>query len=78
MLSSRLTQSCLRQASMLKRGLASANRGRCMSSFLEVYDAHVAERAAMANGFGVAPKPLDASQVSQVIQELKVERMLHR
>lgn len=42
-----------------------------MSSFLEVYDAHVAERAAMANGFGVAPKPLDAAQVSQVVQELK-------
>lgn len=42
-----------------------------MSSFLDAYDAHVAERAAMANGFGVAPKPLDASQVSQVIQELK-------
>jgi len=57
-----------------------------MSSFLESYDAHVAERAAMANGFGVAPKPLDASQASQVIQELKdggenerlLELLVHR
>lgn len=69
MLSTRLTQSCLRQSSLMKRGLATAKRS--MSSFLESYDAHVAERAAMANGFGIAPKPLDASQTSQVIQELK-------
>ncbi len=69
MLSTRLTQSCLRHASLMKRGLASSKRS--MSSFLESYDAHVAERSAMANGFGIAPKPLDASQASQVIQELK-------
>ena len=42
-----------------------------MSSFLTEYDAHVAERAAMANGFGIAPKPLDATQTAQVIEELK-------
>ena len=42
-----------------------------MSSFLDEYDAHVAERAAMADGFGVAPKPLDAGQTSKVIDELK-------
>jgi aconitate hydratase 2/2-methylisocitrate dehydratase len=84
MLSSRLTQSCLRQASMLKRGFVGANRS--MSSFLASYDEHVAERSAMAGGFGIAPKPLDAAQTSQVIQELKedgsndrlMELLVHR
>ena len=42
-----------------------------MSSFLKEYDAHVEERAAMANGFGVAPKPLDAGQTNTVIEELQ-------
>ena len=86
MLSSRLTQTCLRQASMLKRGFAGSSAKRSMSSFLEAYDEHVAERAAMANGFGVAPKPLDATQASSVIQELKedgsndrlLELLVHR
>lgn len=44
-----------------------------MSSFLKEYDAHVAERASMANGFGIAPKPLDATQASTVIDELKTD-----
>lgn len=71
---------------MLKRGFTGSSATRSMSSFLESYDAHVAERAAMANGFGIAPKPLDASQASQVIQELKedgsndrlLELLVHR
>ena len=59
---------------------------RNMSSFLDEYDAHVAERAAMADGIGIAPKPLDASQTNQVIDELKasggndklLELLVHR
>ena len=73
----------------MKRGVVSGTTTqskRCMSAFLESYDAHVAERSAMANGFGIAPKPLDASQASQVIQELKedgkndrlLELLVHR
>jgi aconitate hydratase 2/2-methylisocitrate dehydratase len=56
-----------------------------MSSFLDEYDQHVAERAAMANGFGIAPKPLDATQTSKVVEELKqgpnerlLELLVHR
>mmetsp|Transcript_10997 Transcript_10997/g.17634 ORF Transcript_10997/g.17634 Transcript_10997/m.17634 type:complete len:918 (+) Transcript_10997:95-2848(+) len=73
MLSSRLTQSCLRKVSAapLRRGLLAQHGKRSMSSFLDEYDQHVAERAAMANGFGIAPKPLDAAQTSKVIEELK-------
>ena len=43
------------------------------SAFLKAYDEHVAERAAMAGGKmgGVAPKPLDASQTSELIEEIK-------
>lgn len=43
------------------------------SAFLESYDAHVAERAAMADGKmgGIAPKPLDPAQVSELIEEIK-------
>ncbi|KAL3805512.1 hypothetical protein ACHAW5_011183 [Stephanodiscus triporus] len=43
------------------------------SAFLAAYDAHVAERAAMANGKlgGIAPKPLDAAQASALIGEIK-------
>ena len=69
MLASRLTQACSRNATHLRRGLMSQKRN--MSSFLDEYDAHVAERAAMADGIGIAPKPLDASQTNQVIDELK-------
>jgi aconitate hydratase 2/2-methylisocitrate dehydratase len=42
-----------------------------MSSFLSAYDAHVAERATMANGIGVAPKPLDPAQCQELIDEIK-------
>lgn len=41
------------------------------SPFLDSYDAHIAERASLANGIGVAPKPLDASQVSDLMSEIK-------
>lgn len=43
------------------------------SAFIASYDAHVAERASMANGVmgGVAPKPLDASQTASLIDEIK-------
>jgi aconitate hydratase 2/2-methylisocitrate dehydratase len=44
-----------------------------MSSFLEEFDAHVAERAAMEGEYGTAPKPLDASQAGRVIDELKAD-----
>jgi len=40
-------------------------------SFLTDYQDHVDERAAMAHGYGVAPKPLDASQVSALIEDLE-------
>ena len=84
MLASRLTQACSRKATYLRRGLMSQKRN--MSSFLDEYDAHVAERAAMADGIGIAPKPLDASQANQVIDELKasgsndklLELLVHR
>jgi aconitate hydratase 2/2-methylisocitrate dehydratase len=69
MLSSRLTKACVRNASALRRGLAQSKRS--MSSMVAEYDSHVAERAAMANGIGIAPKPLDASQISLAIEELK-------
>lgn len=39
-------------------------------SFWTDYQAHVSERAAMANGYGIAPKPLDASQVTALIDDL--------
>ncbi len=43
------------------------------SEFLKSYDAHVAERASMADGKlgGVAPKPLDAAQTAALIDEIK-------
>ena len=65
MLSSRLTQTCLRR---LSRGLAASKRS--MSSFLDEYDAIVAERAAIG-GFGIPPPALNASQTSKAIEELK-------
>jgi len=39
--------------------------------FLDEYDKIIEERAGMAGGSGIPPKPLDASQISQVIEELK-------
>ena len=45
---------------------------RWMSTvFLDSYAEHVAERAAMADGIGIAPKPLDANQVQSLIKELR-------
>jgi len=43
------------------------------SAFLEGYNAHVEERAAMAGGKlgGIAPKPLDAAQTAELIEEIK-------
>eukprot|EP00566_Odontella_aurita_P003008 CAMPEP_0113555608 /NCGR_PEP_ID=MMETSP0015_2-20120614/16810_1 /TAXON_ID=2838 /ORGANISM="Odontella" /LENGTH=979 /DNA_ID=CAMNT_0000456901 /DNA_START=201 /DNA_END=3140 /DNA_ORIENTATION=+ /assembly_acc=CAM_ASM_000160 len=44
---------------------------RLMSAFLDSYDAHVADRSLEADGIGIAPKPLDASQVSTLVEEIK-------
>lgn len=44
---------------------------RALSVFLDAYDAHVAERALLADGIGVAPKPLDATQCKTLIDEIK-------
>lgn len=66
MLSSRVAQSCLRKVS---RSLTLGRRS--MSAFLDEYDGIVAERAALAGGFGIPPQPLDVSQVGRVIGELK-------
>lgn len=47
------------------------------SSFLENYHKHEEERAAMANGYGVAPKPLSADDVNQIIECLRNEDPNH-
>ena len=46
------------------------------SAFLAGYNAHVDERAAMAGGKlgGIAPKPLDAAQTAELIEEIKAAR----
>eukprot|EP00970_Alexandrium_tamarense_P005387 scaffold874_cov196-Alexandrium_tamarense.AAC.15 len=46
------------------------------SAFLSAYDAHVAERASMAGGKlgGVAPKPLDATQTAELVEEIKAAK----
>lgn len=41
------------------------------SSFLSAYDTHVSERSSLANGIGVAPKPIDPSQCQELINEIK-------
>jgi aconitate hydratase 2/2-methylisocitrate dehydratase len=41
------------------------------SKFLTAYEAHVEERKLEGAGLGIAPKPLDAEQVSELIDELK-------
>jgi aconitate hydratase 2/2-methylisocitrate dehydratase len=41
------------------------------TAFLKSYDEHVSDRAAMADGIGIAPKPLDAAQVQSLIEELR-------
>jgi aconitate hydratase 2 / 2-methylisocitrate dehydratase len=84
--SSRLSASCLRSATQLRRGVVSKQQVRCASSFLEEYGEHVQERSAMANGIGIAPKPLDVGQANKVIAEMKstggndklVELIVHR
>ena len=50
---------------------SSSTRSR---SFLADYDAHVLERAALADGLGVAPQPLDAAQVTTLIDEIKAAK----
>mmetsp|Transcript_13694 Transcript_13694/g.16125 ORF Transcript_13694/g.16125 Transcript_13694/m.16125 type:complete len:984 (-) Transcript_13694:232-3183(-) len=47
------------------------HRNMSTSPFLTSYDEHVAERAALANGIGVAPKPLDPTQCQSLIDEIK-------
>mmetsp|Transcript_25619 Transcript_25619/g.71582 ORF Transcript_25619/g.71582 Transcript_25619/m.71582 type:complete len:917 (-) Transcript_25619:60-2810(-) len=71
MLSSRIAKAGLRHARLGFAASSTTTRSLSSSGFLEEYDAHVAERAAMGNGFGVAPKPLDASQASRAIEDLK-------
>lgn len=46
-------------------------QARNLSAFLDSYDAHVAERGTLADGLGVAPKPLDAAQCQDLIDEIK-------
>jgi aconitate hydratase 2/2-methylisocitrate dehydratase len=41
------------------------------SKFLESYAQHVQERASMAHGFGVAPKPLSPAQVQALLEEFQ-------
>ena len=47
---------------------------RRLSTFLASYDGHVAERAALAGGLGVAPQPLGAAQVAELIDEMRAAR----
>jgi aconitate hydratase 2/2-methylisocitrate dehydratase len=44
---------------------------RDISAFLDSYDAHVTERSTMADGIGIAPKPLDPTQCQSLIDEIK-------
>jgi len=46
---------------------------RCASTFLDSYDAHVEDRSKMAGGLGIVAKPLDADQVSILLEELSSE-----
>ena len=41
------------------------------SAFLESYDEHVDERAAMADGVGIAPQPLDPTQCQELVDEIR-------
>lgn len=47
------------------------SRSLSTSPFLVSYDEHVAERAALAGGIGVAPKPLDPVQCQDLVNEMK-------
>ena len=67
---------CLRRPSLWRRSSVvtrafSRSTVQAITPFLSEYQAHVEERAAEANGMGVAPKPLSAEQVSSLLQELK-------
>jgi len=55
------------------RALFSSTSHVSASAFLESYDVHVAERAAMAGGKlgGIVPKPLDPNQAAEVVEEIK-------
>jgi len=44
------------------------------SAFLASYDEHVSDRAALADGIGVAPQPLTAGQVAELIDEIKAAK----
>lgn len=57
-------------------GFGIANRyysmtNQCNMAFLDDYQEHVDERAEMAEGNGIAPKPLTAEQVQTLIDEMK-------
>ena len=47
---------------------------RHLSTFLASYDEHVSERAALADGLGVAPQPLGAAQVAELIEEMRAAK----
>ncbi|CAB9521732.1 Aconitate hydratase B [Seminavis robusta] len=49
----------------------SAYSSRFFSTFLDDYRQHTEERSAMAEGYGVAPNPLSAEQVSALIEDLR-------
>ena len=57
-------------ACLLRRSFH-ATQAAWITPFLTAYDAHVAERAKEAAGYGVAPQPLSAAQVSELLTELK-------
>ncbi len=75
---SRISSRALARASLLS-GVKTPRAGSVARSFrssgrslafLDDYQSHVAERA--ATGPGIAPKPLDAKQVSDLVEEYKV------
>eukprot|EP00586_Coscinodiscus_wailesii_P003091 CAMPEP_0172490916 /NCGR_PEP_ID=MMETSP1066-20121228/21538_1 /TAXON_ID=671091 /ORGANISM="Coscinodiscus wailesii, Strain CCMP2513" /LENGTH=910 /DNA_ID=CAMNT_0013259649 /DNA_START=50 /DNA_END=2782 /DNA_ORIENTATION=- len=53
------------------RLLSSARSFSSSSPFITSYNSHVEERASLADGIGVAPLPLSAAQVSDLLKELK-------
>jgi len=46
-------------------------QSRAFSAFLGSYKEHVEERGTVAQGLGIAPKPLDVGQTTDLIDELK-------
>lgn len=56
--------------SLIKDINITSNTRWMSTAFLDSYEAHVNERKGLADGLGVAPKPLDANQVSSLISEL--------